>query len=153
MTFTVTALHREAINDVTHDSHCQGNVSPSSPVDEDPRTGHLRDAHADHCIVRHMSSGDFLFAQVPHNRGAVVTALEAEFPWIRWLDGADRQAFADALDQIASSCRESGQYGPLGQLLNRWKASAEIMHSPELKALLTAPRGKDTRVVLSRPDI
>lgn len=153
MAFTVTALHREALNDVTHYGHCQGSVSPCSPVDEDHRTGHLRDAHADHCIVRHMSSEEFPFAQVPHNRGAVVTALEAEFPWVRWLDGAERQAFADALHQIASACRDSGQYGPLEQLLNRWKASAEIMHSPELEALLTAPRGKDARVVLSRPGI
>ena len=85
--------------------------------------------------------------------GEVVDAMKEALPWVGWLDDADRREFADAFVRTASACRDIGQYGPMVKLLNQWKASAEIAQSPELEALLTAPRGKDKRVALSRPGI
>lgn len=85
--------------------------------------------------------------------GEVVDAVEAALPWVGWLDEADRREFAGAFVRTVSACRDTGQYGPMAKLLNRWKASAEIAQSPELEALLTARRRKDKRVALSRPGV
>jgi len=85
--------------------------------------------------------------------GEVMDAMKEALPWVGWLDDADRREFADAFVRTASACRDTGQYGPMAKLLNRWKASAEIAQSPELEALLTAPPGKDKRVPVSRPGI
>ena len=87
----------------------------------------------------------------PELADRVVGAIEDALPWVGWLDEPDRRSFADDFVRTASACHDTGNYGPLAKLLNRWKASAQIAHSPELSALLSEPRGKDERVRLSRP--
>lgn len=80
-----------------------------------------------------------------------LAALEESLPWVGWLDPADRAEFATAFVQTAQACHDTGGYEPLARLLNRWKASAQIMHDPDLAALLTADPEDDSPVRLARP--
>lgn len=82
---------------------------------------------------------------------SVVVAMEEALPWVGWLDASDRRAFADDFVRIATACRDTDNYGPMAKMLNRWKESALIVHSPDLRALLTEPRGEDERVTVTRP--
>ena len=84
-------------------------------------------------------------------RGGAIDAFVETHPWVGWLSVADREEFIDSFIATAQACHSTGGYGPLEKLLKRWKASAQIVHNPELAALLTADRGEDEAVLLKRP--
>ncbi len=86
----------------------------------------------------------------PSLAGRAVAALEEALPWVGWLDAGDRAEFASAFVRTAQACHDTGGYEPLARLLHRWKASAQIVHDPELAALLTADREDDSPVRLVR---
>ena len=73
-------------------------------------------------------------------------------PWIGWLSTSDQEAFLDSLLATSQACRATGGYGPLEKLLSSWKASARIVHDPELASYLNADRGLDNEVALARPE-
>lgn len=80
-----------------------------------------------------------------------VAALEEALPWVGWLDPGDRVEFATSFVRTSQACHDTGGYEPLARLLHRWKASAQIVHDPELSALLSTDRGDDEPVRLRRP--
>ena len=84
-------------------------------------------------------------------RSATIDAFVETHPWVGWLSIADRAEFIDSFIATTQACRSTGGYGPLEKLLRRWKASAQIIHNPELVAILTADRGEDVAVLLKRP--
>ncbi len=83
---------------------------------------------------------------------SAIAALEEALPWVGWLSGEARLEFVNSFISTAQACRSTGGYEPLAKLLNRWKVSAQIMHDPELSALLHADRGEDKAVPLKRPN-
>ena len=85
-------------------------------------------------------------------RPAAIEAFVESHPWVSWLPPADREEFIDLFILTARACRSTGGYGPLEKFLKRWKVSAEIVHTPELAALLTEDRGEDEAVLLKRPN-
>lgn len=87
----------------------------------------------------------------PGLRAPAMTAIVEALPWVGWLSKVDRLEFVDSFLNTSQACRSTGSYEPLKRLLNRWKASAQIVHDPELAALLYADRGDDEEVPLSRP--
>ena len=84
-------------------------------------------------------------------RPAAIEAFVESHPWVSWLSPSDREEFIDSFILIAKACRSTGGYGPLEKFLNKWKVSAQIVHTPELAALLAADRGEDEAVLLKRP--
>ena len=84
-------------------------------------------------------------------RSVALDAFVESHPWVSWLSPADREEFIDTFILTAKACRSTGGYGPLEKFLNRWKVSAQIVHTPKLSALLTADRGEDEPVLLKRP--
>ena len=84
-------------------------------------------------------------------RPVAMEAFVESHPWVSWLSPTDREEFIDSFILTAKACRSTGGYGPLEKFLNRWKASAQIVHTPELSSLLTADRGEDEAVLLKRP--
>jgi len=87
----------------------------------------------------------------PGLRAPAMTAIVEALPWVGWLSKVDRLEFVDSFLSTSQACRSTGSYEPLKRLLSRWKASAQIVHDPELAALLYADRGEDEEVPLSRP--
>jgi hypothetical protein len=87
----------------------------------------------------------------PSLAATAVAALEEALPWVGWLDEPDRLEFATAFVRTAQACHDTGGYEPLARLLNRWKASAQIVHDPELAELLAATADDDGPVRLARP--
>jgi len=85
-------------------------------------------------------------------RPAAMDAFVESHPWVSWLSPADREEFIDAFILTATACRSTGGYGPLEKFLNRWKASAQIVNTPELATLLAADRGKDEAILVKRPN-
>lgn len=84
-------------------------------------------------------------------RTSAMSAFVEALPWVGWLSKSDRSEFVDAFLSTSQACRSTGSYEPLKRLLSRWKASAQIVHDPELAALLYADRGDDEEIALSRP--
>lgn len=87
----------------------------------------------------------------PTLRPEVIDAFVEVHPWVGWLSVGDREEFIGSFISTAKACHSTGGYGPLEKMLKRWKASAQIIHDPELAALLTADRGVDEAFVLRRP--
>ena len=87
----------------------------------------------------------------PEMRTSAMSAFVEALPWVGWLSKADRSEFIDSFLSTSQACRSTGSYEPLKRLLSRWKASAQIVHDPELAALLYADRGDDEEISLSRP--
>lgn len=87
----------------------------------------------------------------PKLRPEVIEAFVEVHPWVGWLSAGDREEFIDSFISTAKACRSTGGYGPLEKMLNRWKASAQIVHDPALAALLDVDRGEDEAIVLRRP--
>ena len=82
---------------------------------------------------------------------ALLRSTEAALPWLEWLTPQDRAEFLPEFVRTAKACGDTKYYAPLARLLDEWEASAQIAHDPELRDLLTADRGEDDPVVLSRP--
>jgi hypothetical protein len=84
-------------------------------------------------------------------RSEATSAFMEALPWIGWLGEVDRVEFIDSFLKTSQGCRSTGSYEPLSKLLFRWKASAQIVHDPDLAALLYADRGADEEISLVRP--
>jgi hypothetical protein len=67
-----------------------------------------------------------------HNRKALDEALADAFPWVEFLPGVDRRAFADEFSRVAIAAAELDSYGPLSRLIREWRATAEIHADPSL---------------------
>ncbi len=78
-------------------------------------------------------------------------AISGELTWLGWLSEEDQAEFLSLFLATIRACEDTGGYEPLLRLLNRWRASAQIMHDPELASLLVADRGEDSPISLSRP--
>jgi hypothetical protein len=87
----------------------------------------------------------------PSLAARALAALEEALPWVGWLEATDRAEFATAFVQTAQACHDTGGYEPLARLLNRWKATAQIVLDPELAVLLTTDSEDDGPVRLVRP--
>jgi len=64
--------------------------------------------------------------------------LPQVFPWIRFLTTDDRVAFAHELIDVMDASEDLGSPGPVLQLINQWRHTAEIYADPELLAALRA---------------
>ena len=80
-----------------------------------------------------------------------LVALEEALPWVGWLSAADQSEFANSFVRTAQACHATDGYEPLARLLHRWTVSAQIVHDPELAALLLDDGEPDEPVRLSRP--
>ncbi len=92
-----------------------------------------------------------VLSNTEHRRAGQQAFVEA-LPWLGWLSTPDQQDFLDSFITTSQACHATGGYGPLQKLLASWKASAQILHDPELVAYLNADRGVDEEVALSRPE-
>lgn len=74
-----------------------------------------------------------------HNRGALGDALVDAFGWMEFLPASDRKQFADEFARVVTAAAEIDNYGPLGQLIREWRATAEIWADPSLVKKLRQP--------------
>lgn len=88
----------------------------------------------------------------PDTRRSVAGALAASLPWTTFLPEAEREEFLDQLTSTAAACVEVDVFEPLAQLVEGWRATAELHANPELGALLGRQRS-GTAVKLKRPKV
>lgn len=74
-----------------------------------------------------------------HSPAALSGALADAFPWVDFLPGPEREAFAAELTQMMIATSAVDNYTPLAQLVREWRATAEIHADPELARRLAAP--------------
>jgi hypothetical protein len=82
----------------------------------------------------------------------VTPAISGELSWLGWLSEGDQSEFLSHFLATIRACEDTGGYEPLSRLLNRWRASAQIMHDPELASLLVEDRGEDSPISVNRPE-
>ena len=70
---------------------------------------------------------------------ALTDALADMFPWVEFLPAHDLRVFADEFGRVAAGGSALDNYIPLVQLINEWRASAEILADPELARHLSEP--------------
>lgn len=71
-----------------------------------------------------------------HSPVALGKALLDEFPWTSFLPKADREAFVDDFTRTVLAAAELDNFTPLAQLLDEWRATAEIHADPKLAGRL-----------------
>jgi hypothetical protein len=69
---------------------------------------------------------------VAHTPGGLEQTVADVFPWATFLPKRDRNAFIDELTTTLMAAAGLENYGPVGQLLREWKATAEIYADPKL---------------------
>jgi hypothetical protein len=74
-----------------------------------------------------------------HSPAAVGEALLDEFPWTSVLPLSDRAAFIDDFTRTVVAAAELDSFGPLAQLVEEWRATAEIHADPKLARRLRRP--------------
>lgn len=67
-----------------------------------------------------------------HHPGALGEALADAFPWMEFLPSADRHAFLDEYSRVVAAAAALDSYEPLSQLVQEWRATAEIHADPKL---------------------
>ena len=67
-----------------------------------------------------------------HSPAALGEALLDEFPWTSFLPPSDRDAFIDDFTRTIVAAGELDSFGPLAQLVEEWRATAEIHADPKL---------------------
>lgn len=67
-----------------------------------------------------------------HAPDALGAALLDEFPWTSFLPKADRGAFVDEFTRTVVAAADVDNFAPLAQLLDEWRATAEIHADPKL---------------------
>jgi hypothetical protein len=87
----------------------------------------------------------------PESRTRVAETLAASLPWTGFLPTDERIEFVDALASTAAACVELKTYDPLAQLIDGWRATAEVHANPELAELLDVTRSGPA-VRLKRPE-
>ena len=86
----------------------------------------------------------------PMTRSRVAGALVASLPWAGFLPDHERVEFVNTLASTAAACVDLGTFEPLAQLIDGWRATAEVHANPDLVGLLNVPRSGPT-VKLKRP--
>ena len=69
---------------------------------------------------------------VAHSPSGLEQTVADVFPWATFLPKRDRNAFIDELTTTLMAAAGLENYGPVGQLLRQWKATAEIHADPKL---------------------
>lgn len=69
---------------------------------------------------------------VAHSPSGLEQTVADVFPWATFLPKRDRNAFIDELTTTLMAAAGLENYGPVGQLLREWKATAEIHADPKL---------------------
>jgi hypothetical protein len=77
--------------------------------------------------------------------------LAQRYPWIRFLPGDARQQFVREYVETLQACASIGNTARLDEVLNAWKATAEIHADPDLHAELTRPLPASTGARVPRP--
>lgn len=67
-----------------------------------------------------------------HNPSGLDATIDDVFAWTTFLPKRDRKEFTDELTRTLVAVCDLGNYGPVGQVLREWKASAEIHADPRL---------------------
>jgi hypothetical protein len=100
-------------------------------------------------------SGSLFHHLMKTNSGAraVLMALPAVFPWVRFLPKEDVQAFLVELVETLHACADLGNIAALMPVVAAWQETAEIYSDPELLKAATAPLdGTDYGEVPGMPD-
>lgn len=74
-----------------------------------------------------------------HSPRALEDALGDAFPWLEFLPGADRAAFVDEFSRVVAAATDLDNYEPFGQLVQEWRATAEVHADPKLARRLKRP--------------
>lgn len=78
-----------------------------------------------------------------HNPSGLADALDDVFPWATFLPARDRAAFVDELGRTLVAASAIDNFAPVAQLLQEWRATAEIHADPRLtrrlRKAITAP--------------
>jgi hypothetical protein len=67
-----------------------------------------------------------------HNPNALDEALADALPWVEFLPNADRRAFLQEFSRVVMAAVELDNYGALTQLIQEWRATAEVYADPAL---------------------
>ena len=67
-----------------------------------------------------------------HAPGTLGEALLDEFPWTTFLPKTDRAEFIDDFTRTVVAAAELDNFAPLAQLIDEWRATAEIHADPKL---------------------
>jgi hypothetical protein len=59
-------------------------------------------------------------------------ALVEALPWVRFLPDSDRATFIEEATDMLHACASLGRYTAFADLIEEWKATAEIWSDPEL---------------------
>lgn len=74
-----------------------------------------------------------------HSPAALADALLDEFPWSTFLPKSDQVAFIDEFTRTVLAAAELDNFTPLAQLVDEWRATAEIHADPKLARRLRRP--------------
>ncbi|MHB1501607.1 MAG: DUF6247 family protein [Candidatus Dormibacteria bacterium] len=70
---------------------------------------------------------------------ALGQSLLDEFPWTSFLPGDDREQFVREFTRMVVAVAEVDNFAPLSQLVEEWRATAEIHSDPGLASKLQPP--------------
>lgn len=87
-----------------------------------------------------------------HSPSALGDALLDEFPWTSFLPMADRAEFVNEFTRTVVAAAEIDNFAPLAQLINEWRATAEIHADPKLARRIRRPVAATGRAV-PRPSL
>jgi hypothetical protein len=80
-----------------------------------------------------------LAMNVPGGSDLLAERVDEMLPWTHFLDESQRRQFVSGLAAVASATAETGNFAPLVQTMNEWKATALIMADPDAVADLARP--------------
>lgn len=107
----------------------------------------LREARADLAVAQGLAA--MLRSMLSHVDGVELldSTLDEVFPWARLLPPDVRAVFTGEAVGMLRACAALGRFGAYTDLIDSWKATAEVYADPELARRLTGP------VELSGPEI
>lgn len=74
-----------------------------------------------------------------HSPRALADALDGAFPWLEFLPSTDRKLFVDEFSRVVSASADLDNYESLSQIINEWRATAEVHADPKLARRLRRP--------------
>jgi hypothetical protein len=78
-----------------------------------------------------------------HTPTAFEEAVGEAISWVEFLPAAERRAFVDEFSRLAVAAAELDPYSELTQVLQEWRATAEIHADPRLARRLRRPISAD----------
>jgi hypothetical protein len=81
---------------------------------------------------------------------ALIDALTAHYPWVRFLPEGDRAEFVREFLETMKGCASINNFSRIEAVVNAWRSSAEIHADPELLAYLRKPLSGRTGPALRR---